>query len=117
MFKLMAASGKLVRVSELDIEFKDEQGNNVVVENMTDAQLRKVSDFYKWIIQQYIANVPAAQQYGFCIWTAIDADPSTSWTHNQLYGLWNKNFNRTHAYAGFADEMVLAVSKQRLPLV
>ena len=103
MFKLMAASGKLVRVSELDIEFKDEQGNNVVVENMTDAQLRKVSDFYKWIIQQYIANVPAAQQYGFCIWTAIDADPSTSWTHNQLYGLWNKNFNRTHAYAGFAD--------------
>ena len=103
MFKLMAASGKLVRVSELDIEFKDEQGNNVVVENMTDAQLRKVSDFYKWIIQQYIANVPAAQQYGFCIWTAVDADPSTSWTHNQLYGLWNKNFNRTHAYAGFAD--------------
>ena len=103
MFKLLAASGKLVRVSELDIEFKDEQGNNVVVENMTDAQLRKVSDFYKWIIQQYIANVPAAQQYGFCIWTAIDADPSTSWTHNQLYGLWNKNFNRTHAYAGFAD--------------
>jgi GH35 family endo-1,4-beta-xylanase len=103
MFKLMAASGKLVRVSELDIEFKDEQGNNVVVENMTDAQLRKVSDFYKWIIQQYIANVPAAQQYGFCIWTAVDADPSTSWTHNQLYGLWDKNFNRTHAYAGFAD--------------
>ena len=103
MFKLLAASGKLVRVSELDIEFKDEQGNNVVVEKMTDAQLRKVSDFYKWIIQQYIANVPAAQQYGFCIWTAIDADPSTSWTHNQLYGLWNKNFNRTHAYAGFAD--------------
>jgi GH35 family endo-1,4-beta-xylanase len=103
MFKLMAASGKLVRVSELDIEFKDEQGNNVVVENMSDAQLRKVSDFYKWIIQQYIANVPAAQQYGFCIWTAVDADPSTSWTHNQLYGLWNKNFNRTHAYAGFAD--------------
>ena len=103
MFKLMAASGKLVRVSELDIEFKDEQGNNVKVEDMTDAQLRKVSDFYKWIIQQYIANVPAAQQYGFCIWTAVDADPSTSWTHNQLYGLWNKNFNRTHAYAGFAD--------------
>ena len=103
MFKLMAASGKLVRVSELDIEFKDEQGNNVVVENMTDAQLRKVSDFYKWIIQQYIANVPAAQQYGFCIWTAVDADPASSWTHNQLYGLWNKNFNRTHAYAGFAD--------------
>ena len=103
MFKLMANSGKLVRVSELDIEFKDEQGNNVKVEDMTDAQLRKVSDFYKWIIQQYIANVPAAQQYGFCIWTAIDADPSTSWTHNQLYGLWNKNFNRTHAYAGFAD--------------
>ena len=103
MFKLLAASGKLVRVSELDIEFKDEQGNNVKVEDMTDAQLRKVSDFYKWIIQQYIANVPAAQQYGFCIWTAVDADPSTSWTHNQLYGLWNKNFNRTHAYAGFAD--------------
>ncbi len=103
MFKLLAASGKLVRVSELDIEFKDEQGNNVVVEKMTDAQLRKVSDFYKWIIQQYIANVPAAQQYGFCIWTAVDADPASSWTHNQLYGLWNKNFNRTHAYAGFAD--------------
>jgi len=103
MFELMAASGKLVRVSELDIAFKDAEGNNLTAEQMSDEQLRKVSAFYKWLIQQYINIIPAAQQYGFCIWTAVDADPSTSWTHQQLYGLWDKNFNRTHAYAGFAD--------------
>ena len=103
MFKLLAASGKLVRVSELDIAFADEQGNNIAVENMTDAQLRKVAAFYKWLITQYVTIIPAAQQYGFCIWTAIDAAPDVSWTHQQLYGLWDKNYNRTHAYAGFAD--------------
>jgi GH35 family endo-1,4-beta-xylanase len=103
MFKLMAASKKLVRVSELDIEFVDANGNNVNQGDMSESQLKTVANFYKWIIQQYITLIPAAQQYGFCIWTAIDADPSTSWTHQQLYGLWDKNYSRTHAYGSFAD--------------
>jgi len=103
MFKLMAASGKKVRVSELDIEFADAEGNNVEVANMSDEQLRTVAAFYKWLIEQYQTLIPTAQQWGFCIWTPIDASPATSWTHQQLYGLWDQNLYRTHAYGSFAD--------------
>ena len=103
MFKLLAASGKLVRVSELDIVFLDESGNSVVYEKMTDAQLREVAAFYKWLVEQYTTIIPAAQQYGFCVWEPISSAPDVSWTHSQTYGLWDKNFYRTHAYAGFAD--------------
>ena len=103
MFQLMAASGKMVRVSELDIEFKDANGNNVTADAMSQEQLKAVADFYKWIVEQYLAIVPAAQQWGICIWTAVDADPSQSWTHQQLYGFWDKNYYRTHAYAGMAE--------------
>ena len=103
MLKLMAASGKLVRISELDIEFKDANGNNVNAADMTEEQLHAVADYFKWIFQQYLEIIPAEQQWGICTWCAVDASAATSWTHNQLYGYWDQDYYRTHSYAGVAD--------------
>ena len=47
--------------------------------------------------------IPADRQWGICSWSVVDADPSVSWTHQQLYGYWNKEYYRTHSYAGLAD--------------
>ncbi len=110
MLKIMAATGKLVRISELDMGYVDAEGNDV-----TTAQLEKLpidervakekamAEYYKWIIEQYFAIVPASQQYGICQWCLTDSPASSSWRGGQPVGLWNLNYQRKPAYGGFAE--------------
>ena len=110
MLKIMAETGKLVRISELDMGYVDAEGNDV-----TTAQLEKLpidervakekamAEYYKWIIEQYFAIVPTSQQYGICQWCLTDSPASSSWRGGQPVGLWNLNYQRKPAYGGFAD--------------
>ena len=110
MLKIMAETGKLVRISELDMGYVDAEGNDV-----TTAQLEKLpieervakekamAEYYKWIIEQYFAIVPTAQQYGICQWCLTDSPANSSWRGGQPVGLWNLNYQRKPAYGGFAD--------------
>ncbi|MBQ8158581.1 MAG: endo-1,4-beta-xylanase [Prevotella sp.] len=47
MFRLMAATGKYVRVSELDMGYVDANGNNVTPANMTETQHKNMANFYE----------------------------------------------------------------------
>ena len=110
MLKIMAETGKLVRISELDMGYVDAEGNDV-----TTAQLEKLpieervakekamAEYYKWIIEQYFAIVPTAQQYGICQWCLTDSPANSSWRGGQPVGLWNLNYQRKPTYGGFAD--------------
>lgn len=110
MLKIMAESGKLVRISELDMGYVDANGNDV-----TTAQLEKLpieervakekamAEYYKWIIEQYFAIVPVSQQYGICQWCLTDSPTDSGWRPGQPVGLWNLNYQRKPAYGGFAD--------------
>ena len=110
MLKIMAETGKLVRISELDMGYVDAEGNDV-----TTAQLEKLpidervakekamAEYYKWIIEQYFAIVPTSQQYGICQWCLTDAPADSGWRKGQPVGLWNLNYQRKPAYGGFAD--------------
>ncbi|MBO5549942.1 MAG: endo-1,4-beta-xylanase [Prevotella sp.] len=104
-FELMAKTGKLVRVSELDISYIDADGKEVDAADMTETQLHEMADFYKWLVQQYLELIPANQQWGICFWTCKDDPASSSWRHVQLYGFWDKDYYRTHSYAGVADAL------------
>ncbi len=103
MFKLMAASGKLVRVSELDMGYVDAAGNSVMTVDMTEEQHHQMSDLYNWIIKKYFELIPAAQQWGICQWCATDAPADSGWRKGEPVGLWDKDYYRKHTYAGFAD--------------
>lgn len=110
MLKIMAESGKLVRISELDMGYVDANGNDV-----TTAQLEKLpieervakekamAEYYKWIIEQYFKIVPVSQQYGICQWCLTDSPTDSGWRPGQPVGLWNLNYQRKPAYGGFAD--------------
>ena len=110
MLKIMAETGKLVRISELDMGYVDAEGNDV-----TTAQLEKLpidervakekamAEYYKWIIDQYFAIVPTSQQYGICQWCLTDSPTDSSWRKGLPVGLWNLNYQRKPAYGGFAD--------------
>ena len=101
MFKAMVKSGKLVRVSELDMGYKDANGKDVQVSQMTETQHKDMAKFYEWIIKQYLAIVPPAQQWGICQWCATDNNTNGGWRANTPVGIWDANFYRKHVYAGF----------------
>lgn len=101
MFKLMANSGKYVRVSELDMGMDDANGNSVSTANMTEAMHKRMADYYEWIIKQYLAIVPPAQQWGICQWCPTDAPANSGWRADTPVGIWDINYYRKHVYAGF----------------
>lgn len=103
MFKLLASSGKLVRLSELDMGVADESGNMVKTGDVTEEQHKAMAAFYKFIVSKYFELIPAAQQYGICVWAMQDSPEDSGWRAGEPIGLWDKDFNRKHAYAGFAD--------------
>lgn len=102
-FKLMAATGKLVRISELDMGYVDASGTSVSTANLTEAQHLEMAELYKFIVSKYLELIPAAQQWGICQWAATDSPAESGWRANEPIGLWDLNYNRKHTYAGFAD--------------
>jgi len=102
-FKLMAETGKLVRISELDMGLVDESGNDVNTADVTEEQHHAMAELYTWIIKKYKEIIPASQQWGICQWCATDSPAGSGWRANQPVGLWDQNYYRKHTYAGFAD--------------
>ena len=116
MLMIMAETGKLVRISEIDMGYigVDKDGNDLKV-GTTTAQLEKLpieervakekamAEHYKWIIEQYFKIVPVKQQYGICQWCLTDAPTNSGWRPGKPVGLWNLNYQRKPAYGGFAD--------------
>ena len=102
-FKLMAASGKLVRISELDMGYvKKGETEGTKTVNMTEEMHHQMADFYTWIIKEYLTIIPQAQQWGICQWCATDAPADSGWRKGEPVGLWDIDFYRKHTYAGFA---------------
>ena len=99
----MAATGKLVRISELDMGLVDANGKEVNTVDVTEEQHKAMAEYYKWIIQKYLEIVPQAQQWGITQWCITDSPADSGWRKGQPTGLWDQNYNRKHTYAGFAD--------------
>lgn len=96
MFKTMAATGKLVRVTELDVQ---------VGTTTPDAgQLETQAKVYQMIFESYKENVPEAQQSGITIWTLTDSTKEHEyWLSGDAPNLFDANYGRKHAYKGVCD--------------
>jgi GH35 family endo-1,4-beta-xylanase len=101
-FRLMAVTGKLVRISELDMGMVDASGNDVATANMTEAMHQRMADLYEWIVKKYLEIIPASQQWAICQWCATDSPTNSGWRANTPVGLWTLDWYRKHTYAGFA---------------
>ena len=104
MFEVIAASGKLCRVSEMDMGYvrgSNRWGSSIKTNQLTEAEHQKMADFYEWIIQEYLRIIPAEQQWGICQWCTTDAPTNSGWRGGEPVGIWDLNYNRKHAYAGF----------------
>lgn len=102
MFKLLAKTGKLVKISELDMAYEDEAGTSVTFDKMTEEQHKQMRSFYTFIIQKYFEIIPIDKQYGITQWCATDSPKDSGWRPGCPTGLWDSNYLRKHTYAGFA---------------
>jgi len=99
MFKLLAATGKLVKVSELDLGL----GGKVLTPQATPAQYAAQAEMYKFVVQKYLELIPAAQRYGITIWSPLDSPSGSGWRAGEPVGLWTEGYVRKPAYMGVAE--------------
>lgn len=102
MLELMAKSGKLCKISELDMGYVDAAGKDVTYDQMTEEQHKEMRDLYTFVLQKYFEIIPAAQQYGITQWCATDSPKDSGWRPGLPTGLWDLNYLRKYTYAGFA---------------
>jgi GH35 family endo-1,4-beta-xylanase len=99
MFRLLAATGKLIKISELDMGL----GAGVTAQTATEEQYLVQSEMYEYVIKKYMEIIPVAQRYGITMWSPLDSPENSSWRAGEPIGLWNLGYDRKHAYAGFAN--------------
>lgn len=96
MFQKLAATGKLIKVTELDVQVKT---STPTVQNYASQ-----SKMYQYVITSFMKNIPEAQRYGITIWGVSDAvKEHVNWIPNDAPNLWDKDLKRKHAYKGVAD--------------
>lgn len=96
MFRSLAASGKLVRVTELDV--------SLGTSSPSAAQYKCQSDCYKMIFESYKANIPEAQQSGITIWSLSDNEAEHEyWLKGDVPNLFDASYLRKWAYKGVCD--------------
>jgi GH35 family endo-1,4-beta-xylanase len=97
MFQLLANTGKLIKISALDMNIRDENGLAISASNLSLSQQLAMAEYYNFIVRKYYEIVPVGQRYGITIGSLIDT------SDDQPLGLWDKNYNRKLVYTGFAD--------------
>lgn len=98
MFNLLAASGKLIKVSELDVK--------VETNAPSTEQFQQQSDMYQFVIEKYLEIIPEAQQYGITIWGISDhPDEHEFWLPDDAPNIWDADYQRKIAYKGVADAL------------
>ena len=96
----LASTGKLIRLSNFDIIYKNAAGTKVSAKDITDEQRQSLADYYGYVIKSYMAKIPHEKQAGICKGNLADtSDP---------VGLWaveNKDWVRTATYKAFCDAL------------
>ena len=98
----LASTGKLIRLSNFDITYKDATGANVAAKDITDAQRQNLANYYGYVIKSYMNKIPHEKQAGMCKGNLVDT--------NDPVGLWavdskSKDWVRTATYKAFCDAL------------
>ncbi len=88
MFQKIAASGKMIRISDLQV--------SIYTKYPTAEELQQQTEMYNTVVTAYYEKVSAEQRYGISLSGYVDSEDNKS-------GLWDKNHNRKLSFTGFAD--------------
>lgn len=101
-FGKLAATGKLIRLSNFDIKYEDADGAPVAADKITKDQRQALANYHARVINAYMTLIPAAQQAGLCKGNFFD-------TSSDPVGLWSKAANgdwlRNATYEAFCKAL------------
>lgn len=98
----LASTGKLIRLSNFDILYKDAQGTSVLAKDITEAQRQQLADYYGYVIRSYMSKIPNDKQAGICKGNLSDtSDPVGLWSIDNS----SKDWVRTATYKAFCDAL------------
>ncbi|HYF68240.1 MAG TPA: endo-1,4-beta-xylanase [Ohtaekwangia sp.] len=101
MFELLAATGKLIKISELDLGLVG--GKKTA--DATDDDYIVQAEMYKFVVEKYFEIIPAAQRYGITLWSPRDSPAGSSWRAGEPIGLWTEGYDRKRAYGAVAEAL------------
>ena len=98
----LVSTGKLIRLSNFDITYKDATGANVSAKDITEEQRQKLADFNAYVIKSYMSKIPSDKQAGLCKGNMVDtSDPVGLWSVDSN----SKDWVRTATYKAFCDAL------------
>ena len=98
----LVSAGKLIRLSNFDITYKDASGTNVAAKDITEEQRQRLADYYAYVIKSYMSKVPSDKQAGLCKGNMVDtSDPVGLWSIDSK----SKDWVRTATYKAFCDAL------------
>ena len=98
----LAATGKMIRLSNFDIKYMDAQGLNVAAKDINNTQRQQLADYYAYVIKSYMNKIPNDKQAGLCKGNLADtSDPVGLWAVDSE----TKEWLRTAVYKAFCDAL------------
>ena len=99
MFQTLAKTGKLIRITELDVAL------GTAAPSVEEQQLQ--ADVYQMILESFFENIPEAQQHGITIWSLTDnAKEHEYWLNGDCPNLFDADYRRKIAYKGVCDAII-----------
>ena len=93
LLESLAATGKLIRLSNFDIKYKNAEGAVVTAKDITDDQRQQLADYYAYVINQYMTKIPREKQAGLCKGNMADtSDPVGLWAKDGTYWVRNATY-------------------------
>lgn len=98
----LAATGKLIRLSNFDIKYQNVEGSNVAAKDITAEQRQNLADYYAYVIRAYMNKIPHDKQAGICKGNMSDtSDPVGLWSVDTK----SKDWVRNATYKAFCDAL------------
>ena len=92
----------MVRLSNFDIKYLNEEGKAVSVDDITGDQRQKLANYYGYVLKAYMSKIPNEKQAGICKTNMVD-------TTTEPLGLWSldakKDWVRNATYKAFCDAL------------
>ncbi|MCM1355498.1 MAG: endo-1,4-beta-xylanase [Staphylococcus sp.] len=96
MFQTLAATGKLIRITELDVALGTASPSAEEQQNQ--------ANIYQMILTSYFENIPEAQQSAITIWGLSDnAKEHEYWLKDDAPNIFDSSYGRKVAYKGVCD--------------
>lgn len=97
LFAQLAATNKLVRISDLSVEIADADGNLITANQVITSDRMAAADYLAFIMQEYQKTIAEDKQYGISISSMTESGTGTKICP------WTSGYNRNEMYEGVVN--------------